>query len=265
MIYCPICKNESILIWQEKKYRVYRCKNCTLSFLYPIPESSLKIYNETYFNNWYIKYYDERKKHFEKLWGKIEKFIPDKGTLLDIGCGIGIFLDIAREKKWNVYGQDISSFSIDYCRNKGYIIYDKPLPELNLPENSIYVITMFDVLAHLQNPMEYIEKAKRLLKPAGVLIIKTPFHSRFIFSLTKLLAFTGKSKTLLHVPAQIYHFTPQSFKNIIRSEELSLLYLEKTQDFLKIGFKNPKILLSNIPKLIKIEQSLLVIIKKQKK
>ncbi|MCL4386257.1 MAG: hypothetical protein M1326_08095 [Cyanobacteria bacterium] len=48
MIYCPICKNESVLIWEEKKYKVYRCKNCTSAFLYSVPENPEKIYDERY-------------------------------------------------------------------------------------------------------------------------------------------------------------------------------------------------------------------------
>lgn len=262
MIYCPICKNESFLIWEEKKYKVYRCRNCSSAFLYPFPENPEKIYDEKYFGDWYLKYYKERKKYFEELWKKIENLIPEKGKLLDIGCGIGIFMDVAKKKGWEVSGQDISPFAVDYCRKKGYVVYNKPMTEINIPENSFDVITIFDVIAHLQNPIEYIEKAKKILKPQGLLIIKTPYRSKSLFVLARLLAFTGKSKTLLHIPAQIYHFDTQSLKNIVKSKELSLVYTEKIQDFLKIDVKNIKILLSNLLKLSKIEQSILSIIKK---
>ena len=259
MIDCPICKNESVLIWKEKKNRVYRCKNCTLAFLYPAPENPEEIYGEKYFKNWYLKHYGGRKKYFEGLWKKIENLIPGKGRLFDIGCGVGIFMDVAKEKGWNVCGQDVSSFAVDYCRKKGYVIYDKSLLKINLPENSLDVITMLDVLAHLKNPVEYIEKAKKILKPGGLLIIKTPYHPGFLFLIANLLSLTGRSKSLLHIPAQLYHFDTQSLRNIIKSEGLFLLYSEKTQDFLKIDVKNPKILLSNLLKLSRIEGSILTI------
>ncbi|HOL22431.1 MAG TPA: methyltransferase domain-containing protein, partial [bacterium] len=115
-------------------------------------------------------------------------------------------------------------------RNKGFDVYDKPLPELNLPENSFDIITMFDVIAHLKDPVSYIKTVAKILKSGGYLIIKTPYHSPLLFFLSNILSFTGKSRALLHIPAQIFHFNPQSL-NLILTDGFKLLNISRTYDF----------------------------------
>ncbi len=231
MILCPVCKVKSYLIWRERQYRVYRCKNCKVAFLYPLPEDTSFIYNDAYFKNWYIKYHSERKNYIKKLFSIIERDIELKGKLLDVGCGTGILLEVAKEKGCEVYGQDISPFAVTHCRNKGFDVYDKPLPELNLPENSFDIITMFDVIAHFKDPVSYIKTVAKILKQGGYLIIKTPYHSPLLFFLSNLLSFTGKSRALLHIPAQIFHFNYQSLNLLLSNNNLKLINSIIIDDF----------------------------------
>jgi len=235
MIICPLCKSESMLIWKEKNYKLYRCLNCKVAFLSPIPETE-KIYNREYFEKWYLKYYEERKQYFKNLIEKLKNYLPEKGKILDIGCGVGIFLDIMKEMGWDVYGQDISPFAVKYCKSKGYTVY-KNLSEINT-EGTFDLITMFDVIAHIPNPLHYLEKVHKLLKEDGILVIKTPYHSNFLFKTAKFLAFTGRSRSLLHIPAQIYHFNSFSLKKILERER----FLLKDIFFINEFFSNFSIL-----------------------
>ncbi|MCM8776999.1 MAG: methyltransferase domain-containing protein, partial [Candidatus Omnitrophica bacterium] len=112
-----------------------------------------------------------------------------------------------------------------------YNIYDKPLPELNLPNNSFDVITIFDVLAHLKDPVSYINTCTKLLKPGGYLVIKTPYHSPLLFFIAGILSFTGKSRSLLHIPAQIFHFNPRSLSVLLSSKNFKPLSTTTINDF----------------------------------
>ncbi|HRR96655.1 MAG TPA: class I SAM-dependent methyltransferase [Candidatus Ratteibacteria bacterium] len=260
MVKCPICKSRSRLIWKEKKHKVFRCKNCKVAFLYPIPESSEKIYNRKYFENWYLRYYDERKRYFEKLFNnKLKNYLPEQGKILDVGCGVGIFLDIMREKKYDVYGQDISPFAVEYCRKNGFNIFDKSLSELNLPENFFDIVTMFDVIAHLKNPVKYIKICKRILKPEGILIIKTPYHSACLFLLANIFSFTGKSKGLLHIPAQIFHFSYKTFEYMSKNFNFSKIFMFNIREFF------PDIISISLLKKFVLNEKSIIFIGKNKK
>lgn len=236
MIHCPLCEGESRLIWKEKKYKVYRCKNCTVAFLHPVPKDTEYLYNEEYFRKWYIRYYNERKSYTERLFSLIERHLKKKGKLLDVGCGVGILLEVAKEKGWDVYGQEVAPFAVNYCKSRNFNIHNKPLPDLNLPEHSFDVITLFDVMAHLKDPVSYVNTCAKLLKPGGYLIIKTPYHSPFLFFLANLLSFTGKSRSLLHIPAQIFHFNLQSLNSVL-SSDFQLLYIDRIADFFSLNKK----------------------------
>lgn len=243
MIHCPLCKGASNRIWKERKHRVYRCKNCSVAFLEPVPECVEKTYSKDYFQEWYIKYYEERKQYTENLFLLLEEHIKAKGKLLDVGCGVGILLETAKEKGWDVYGQDIAPFPAAYCKEKGFNIFNGPLQELNFPEESFDVITMFDVLAHLKDPVSYINTSVKLLKPDGYLIIKTPHHPCSLFFLANLLSFTGKSRSLLHIPAQIFHFTSHSLSTVLSAENLKMVYLIRQNDFSSYSGKHPLLLM----------------------
>jgi len=168
---CPLCQCEKIfLVWKNKKYKLLKCKNCEILFLYPFPENPEEIYTREYFERWYLRNYRRRKIVFERLWKKIEEFFPEKGKLLDIGCGIGIFLDLMKSKGWDVYGQDISAFAVEYCKKKGYKVFKGNLGDVKISEK-FDLITMFDVIAHVKYPLNYFVMCKKLLNKDTFLIV----------------------------------------------------------------------------------------------
>ncbi|MCK9265600.1 class I SAM-dependent methyltransferase [bacterium] len=262
MVKCSICSNKSKLVWRDSKYKLYKCKNCETAFLYPLPPHPEKIYDKNYFHKWYINYYLERKRYLIKLLSKIENYVKLKGKLLDVGCGIGILLEVAEEKGCEVYGQEVSSFAASYSQEKGFTVNQISLSEARLPENYFDIITIFDVLAHLEDPLSYLKSCKKLLKPGGVIIIKTPYYSRFTLFFTNLLSFTGKSKSLLHIPAQMFHFYTDSFKIISESLELLFFNSFKVKEFQTLTKLNLKGVIPFLYKFLFSNKSLIVILKK---
>ncbi len=232
MVKCPICKlDRSILVWKDREYKIFKCKECNVSFLHPIPQNPEKIYNRQYFEKWYLKYYEKRKEYLRKLWKEVKSFVPEKGRAFDVGCGVGIFLEILKEEGWEVSGQEVSPFAINFCKKKGFKVYTEPLNRCNIPPETFDLITMWDVIAHLKDPVLYLESCKKILKPEGIVVIKTPLHTQQIFFLSNLLSFTGKSKSLIHVPAQIFHFDKKSIKNLLVSRNFNVELMKIVEDF----------------------------------
>lgn len=256
---CKICESKEIglRLKIKKDYNIYKCENCQVNFLYPFSENVEKIYDEKYFKRWYLNFYDERKKYFKSLLKKIEKYIPQTGKLIDVGCGVGIFLEVMKEKNYEVCGYDISDFAIDFCRKKGFNVYNKSFLELYFPESSFDLITFFDVVAHLKEPINYLQKCKKMLKKDGVILIKTPLHSNFLFFIAKFLSFIGKSKSILHLPAQIYHFDKNSILKIADITGFKIKKIIITREFI-----NKRISLVNIWKFF-FEKSMIVVLKNE--
>jgi SAM-dependent methyltransferase len=99
-----------------------------------------------------------------------------RGRLLDVGCGSGQFLDaMRRQPGWSVVGVDTSPTAVSTAREMlGLEVYLSDLNNAPLSPASFDVVTMWDVLEHLHDPVGALSKIKTLLKPDGVLLVRTP-------------------------------------------------------------------------------------------
>ena len=94
-------------------------------------------------------------------------------TLLEIGCGTGVFLAKAREHGFECAGLELSSYAADFVRKMGIPVETKSIEEANFAENTWDVIVMREVIEHLPHPMESLQTIHRWLRPGGVLFMAT--------------------------------------------------------------------------------------------
>lgn len=113
--------------------------------------------------------------------------------MLDLGCGEGSFVRLARKQRIDALGVDKSP--PPYSN-----IIASPIEELHL-DKKFDVVTMFHVLEHVQNPEEILEKAKGFLKKHGVLVIEVPL----VGNLTE--KFLGKNYFAYHDDSHLNFFS----------------------------------------------------------
>jgi 2-polyprenyl-3-methyl-5-hydroxy-6-metoxy-1,4-benzoquinol methylase len=105
----------------------------------------------------------------------LNKFISNPGTLLDIGCFCGVFLNTAKQAGWKCYGIEPLVMPAIYAR--GYFnlnVTTDTLRESIYPPAFFDVVTSFQVFEHLINPDQEIRLIRNLLKPGGLLMIEVP-------------------------------------------------------------------------------------------
>jgi len=95
--------------------------------------------------------------------------------ILDVGCAYGFFLQ-GVDKKFSCFGLDISKHAIRIAKKntKAQLIVNSA--DINWPYKNRFfdIITMWDLIEHLNNPEKSIKEAKRCLKKGGYLFIQTP-------------------------------------------------------------------------------------------
>lgn len=100
--------------------------------------------------------------------------------LLDIGCFNGFFVKILKNDKIDAYGIDFNKTAIDWgCKNyhlDGFISCSS-IDSYVAEKKEFDVITLFEVLEHLEDPAEIIKSIKPLIKKGGFLAISTPNNS----------------------------------------------------------------------------------------
>jgi 2-polyprenyl-3-methyl-5-hydroxy-6-metoxy-1,4-benzoquinol methylase len=226
-IKCNLCGGEETIVIQkaEELYSVVKCRSCGLVYVNPQPaqEELVNFYGEEYYREW-----TERQKNVRTfLWRKrlkdLVKYKEKKSegqapALLDVGCGNGEFLEMAKAT-YQIHGTEISPFAVEYVnRNLGTKVHMGNLSELNLLPNTYDVITIWHTLEHMPDPLENLKEAKQILKDDGLLIIEVPnmnaYIERAIYRVVK-----RKQERFFSIydrEPHLFHFTPSTLKDILK-------------------------------------------------
>jgi 2-polyprenyl-3-methyl-5-hydroxy-6-metoxy-1,4-benzoquinol methylase len=185
---CPLCQGtnkKEYLSWEG--YYLYECDNC--GAVAPNVDSE-KIEKLNFHSSSLVEEdvkreilstYEYRKSTFaaERLI-YLQSLIPEFGVgddmVLDIGCGPGYFLSYLKDKGINGRGLEVNPFCVSFCNETGLNVADVQLEDE--ADETYSLITMFDVLEHLDKPVELFQIAKKKLRPGGYLLAYTPnIHS----------------------------------------------------------------------------------------
>jgi len=108
--------------------------------------------------------------------------------LLDVGCGNGYLMNIAKKKAKFVYGCDISRTAVKEAKRKGMVVVCADLNSGKLPyaDEGLDDVTCIEVIEHVLDPMKLLRDIYRVLKPNGQLVLTTP-NIRCFKNLVRLL------------------------------------------------------------------------------
>jgi len=211
---------------------VLECEDCGLYSLYPQPNQDQIA---EYYPNTYISFpkaiEDEksllrrldRSYGLEKRCREIIRCAGKRGRILDVGCATGIFLNGMRQRGWICQGVEPSSYAVNYARERFHLeVYEGYLEDVEYPDEWFDAITMWDVLEHVPNQEQVLDKIGRLLKRDGWLVISLPnaeSWERFIFQ---------KYWAGWDVPRHFHIFTPKTITRLLESRGFKV---EKIKSF----------------------------------
>jgi 2-polyprenyl-3-methyl-5-hydroxy-6-metoxy-1,4-benzoquinol methylase len=198
---CPLCQYSGTFSLFEviNKHRMFECPSCGLQFPYPVKAAD---YDEVYdyefddlliFGNLaYESYKQVEKDEIKELkkWQRVPRFnvllpilsILPKGKLLDVGCTTGNFLLIAKSKGFEVYGMEASQKAVEIARKNFKLKVAQALTFEELSEEfkgPYKVITAFEVIEHVEKPLEFLKGIYELLEDNGFAILSCPPYFKF--------------------------------------------------------------------------------------
>ena len=107
------------------------------------------------------------------------------GSVLDIGCGTGLFLSVARRRGWEPFGIDDCDEATEHARNHfGLKIWSGAFEDFVREPHSFDLITGWDVIEHARDPVGLVRAIQSCLNPDGVVGLSTP-NQRSVFGLWK--------------------------------------------------------------------------------
>jgi SAM-dependent methyltransferase len=114
----------------------------------------------------------------DALWRRrVRKLAPTRkrGSLLDVGAGIGQFLHHARGAYTAVHGTEVSRRAIEIARERyGLTLSEGQIETIDFGDQRFDNITLFHVLEHVPHPRTVVERCLSLLTPGGILAIAVP-------------------------------------------------------------------------------------------
>ena len=182
---CLICEESNLEKFKGyfPKHPLVSCKNCGFVFMSQIPSLNEldKYYSSySYENGGYLS--PLTIKSYQTLLDEFEKYRVSN-RILDVGCGRGWFLEEAKKRGWEVFGTEYSSTAVNLCESKGILMKSGKLDPKSFDTTKEFdVITSFEVLEHINNPIEELQNIKKLLRKGGLFYCTTPNFNSFEIS-----------------------------------------------------------------------------------
>lgn len=234
--YCPVCNSDRLKATltvkdhtvSREKFEILECEFCTLRFTQDVPD--LENIGRYYKSEDYISHTNTSKGLVNSLYQKvrtrtmqqkasiIKKYTGlNSGNLLDVGCGIGTFLQTMQQLNWHVTGVEPDADARQLAKEI-YGINVKPSHEFfNLTPNHFNAITLWHVLEHVHQLHAYIDQLKKLLTATGKLFIAVPnYTSRDAKAYKKYWA-------AYDVPRHLYHFSPKAMDVLMKQHNLKII------------------------------------------
>jgi 2-polyprenyl-3-methyl-5-hydroxy-6-metoxy-1,4-benzoquinol methylase len=230
---CPVCNKEAFKNFMvvtdnaisKESFVLVQCENCLFKFTNPRPdEASIGRYYES---EEYISHSNTSQGITNKAYqvvraitlkqkvSLINRFVPQKGSILDYGCGTGHFLSACQKKGWKIAGFEPNAAA----RTQATALTGTTIEAADISifaPASFEVITLWHVLEHIHQLNDTVKKILALLKPQGYLIVAVPNADSLDAQKYK------ESWAAYDVPRHLYHFNQNTMKRFLKKHKLDV-------------------------------------------
>ncbi|MFA6169592.1 MAG: class I SAM-dependent methyltransferase [Candidatus Margulisiibacteriota bacterium] len=212
-INCPCCdRQDTREAFVKGQFSFHACPDCDTLFINPRPTK--KTLDNFYINSKAIALFTRelmkneksRTKYiFERRAQQVLEFLggvgKTDGRLVEIGCSIGTFLEIIKEKsKFSLEGVDPDDAACCACSLKGIKAHKTTLESFKAPSSLYDIALNFETIEHVFSPFKFLLKINQLLKKGGYIGFTTP--NRHGFDMLAL----GRSYKNIHGPCHLNYF-----------------------------------------------------------
>jgi SAM-dependent methyltransferase len=157
-----------------------------------------------------------------RKWKRLRRLAGPAGALLDVGCGRGTLVRLARAQGCEAYGVERPYPGAPFLPH----VFYRDLADSRFPSDHFQVVTLWHVLEHLPDPAETLREIHRVLRPGGWLSLAVPNYGGAVARASREHWFH------LDLPRHMWHFDSGSLRALLqrhgfeirRSGTLSLEY-----------------------------------------
>jgi len=241
---CPLCGSLDARSVREEvdtyfgkpvSVGIATCGGCGMRFTSPRISEVNKVYEaRESVDPDYVRFHTEVKGPvFRRALKRLGNVKPPPGRLLDVGSGVGGFASVARSAGYDVVGVEPSAADARYAREHlGINVVSTAFESAPLPAGSADVVTMWDVIEHVEDPRGFVKRAREILRDGGWLAMRFPgsaFHRLKALS----AALRGRPRAPVHAPVMhLNFFSPATIRRLL---------VEEGFDDVRVGLTIPEI------------------------
>ncbi|HEV2176385.1 MAG TPA: class I SAM-dependent methyltransferase [Terriglobia bacterium] len=192
----------------DERFTVVECDECGLGFVNPRPAfSEMQRY---YPSQYYEEEFENNPIHHRRRYAREARYLHDLEKkdgclrLLDVGCANGSFPRFMSRRGWDVEGVEVSASTRSI---RDFQLYSQPFPEIPVDDPTYDAVTAWAVLEHVHDPMGYLQKAYRVVKPEGL----------FVFLVTNFESLASRHLFSEDVPRHLYFFTESTVRKYLEA------------------------------------------------
>lgn len=219
-------------------YQINRCRRCGLVYSSPILASRevSRLYTGSIDTNVGSEEWPNVRVTMQGYYALARPFIPDRRRMLDIGCDIGLLLDVARADGFReLYGLEPNPTAAQVAeRIPGAKIIRDFYETQEFPDANFDLITLVHVLDHLVNPAEVLKRAHRHLRPGGIVFA-------VVHNVESVLGRVLRERFPIFNLYHHYFFSRRTLRQLFANNGFEVLRVAPTSNSYSLGFLVQKI------------------------
>ena len=250
-IACNLCGgHEAVHLFRKFDFDLVRCSTCGLAYVGNPPDAAAV---EAFYSA-QADYHNELLDPTHPSFGRMQEIarqhvkmlkrsIPDLTGLkvLDVGCSSGLFLDEVRKEGALAFGAELSPDTASFARKHfGLVVHNGDWRSAGYGPANFDVITLFDVIEHLPDPLAELEALLPLLKPDGIILQSTPdiegLFPRLSYPLAKPLDYWPHPEP----PHHLFQFSEKTLSAMVEKAGFRVTRADQTNIYLSYSFGTPK-------------------------
>jgi SAM-dependent methyltransferase len=270
---CPVCSESKVHVtYNFGQFDVMRCGGCATAWrsnMYT-RDDIVEMYVEEPYEEHPFFSYDSNGEAIERVprfrrFAKATEILEAEtgvGRLLDVGCGAGTYMSIAKARGWEVEGVELSPALSKQARSFGRVT-TAAFEDLPPPHDLYDALTMWDVIEHVLDPLAWIEKARSFVRPGGVVLACTPDEDSLLARVGKGI-YTGSRKHVsgpalaLHPRYHTFFFSRRSLSDLFARAGMEVVAGYSQEAFVAhsdLATRGQKIVINAIERVARLRDS----------
>jgi len=191
---------------------IFRCLRCGTHQVVPLPsvDEIRSLYSEDYYEGYMtgagmVGGNTEVSPVLRHRLAELERRLGHQGHLLDVGCGLGLFVKYAADQGWDAAGLETSAWAArEGAREYGITIHPAELAAAPIEPGSLDVVHFNHVMEHVLDPVAEMRAALGLLRKGGMLVVEVPQEIRYPLS-DRVFRALHPDLYLTPPPTETYH------------------------------------------------------------